>query len=62
MSGVNLMTSMCGSGAEDGVEMLLQIVFQYRKKDPTGSDERECVQNMFLCLCTALMHADNQTR
>mmetsp|Transcript_8935 Transcript_8935/g.13414 ORF Transcript_8935/g.13414 Transcript_8935/m.13414 type:complete len:632 (+) Transcript_8935:47-1942(+) len=49
-------------GAEDGVEMLLQIVFQYRKKDPTGSDERECVQNMFLCLCTALMHADNQTR
>lgn len=44
----------------DGLDTLLQIVAQHRKRDPEGSAEQECVQNLFLCLCTALMDTDNQ--
>ena len=43
---------------DDGLDTLLQIVAQYRKRDPEGSEER--VQNIFLCLCTALMDTTNQ--
>eukprot|EP01041_Mallomonas_annulata_P003873 gene3873-7731_t len=46
----------------DGMDLLLEAVSIYRKKDPTNGDEEECVQNLFLCLCTALMCPDNQSR
>lgn len=41
---------------------MLQIVYQYRKKDPEGADEKECVQNMFQCICTVIMDKDNLAR
>lgn len=41
---------------------MLQIVYQYRKRDPDGVDEKECVQNMFQCICTVLLDKDNQGR
>jgi beta-catenin-like protein 1 len=53
---------VCVGAGEDGIEMLLQIVYQYRKKDPEGADEKECVQNMFQCICTVMMDKENQAR
>jgi beta-catenin-like protein 1 len=34
----------------------------YRKKDPESPDEEECQENLFLCLCTALLHPENQDK
>jgi beta-catenin-like protein 1 len=48
------------AGVDDGLDALLQIVSQYRKREPDTSEEQECVQNIFLSLCTALMDADNK--
>jgi hypothetical protein len=58
----NVFCSVCVGAGEDGIEMLLQIVYQYRKKDPEGADEKECVQNMFQCICTVMMDKENQAR
>ena len=32
-----------------------QAVALYRKRDPESADETECLENVFLCLCTALL-------
>ena len=45
---------------DDGFDTLLQILAQYRKHDPESIEEKEYVQNLFLCLCTTLMDVDNQ--
>ena len=34
----------------------------YRKRDPVSADELECLENVFLCLCTALLQPENQDK
>ncbi|KIK06662.1 hypothetical protein K443DRAFT_88620 [Laccaria amethystina LaAM-08-1] len=39
---------------EDGVELLLKVVSQYRRKDPVDPDETEFMENLFDSLCSVL--------
>ncbi len=43
----------------DGIEMLLLVVSNYRKKDPADVHEEEFVENTFNCLCAALVRYCN---
>ncbi|ODN75598.1 hypothetical protein L202_06717 [Cryptococcus amylolentus CBS 6039] len=38
----------------DGLDKLLQVLFQYIKKDPGDGEELEFMENVFDCLCTSL--------
>lgn len=46
----------------DGMEMLLEAIAMYRKRDPVSIDEQECIDNLFLCLCTVLMEEGIQSK
>jgi beta-catenin-like protein 1 len=46
----------------DGIDMLLQIISHYRRRDPSVAEEEECVENLFSCMCTAMLVSENQTR
>lgn len=39
----------------NGIDALLQAVAKYKKKDPASPDEEECCENLFNCLCSALV-------
>ncbi|KAK0453697.1 Catenin-beta-like protein [Armillaria borealis] len=41
-------------GKHDGVETILKVLSQYRKRDPTDADEVEFMENVFDALCSAL--------
>ncbi|KAJ7638860.1 Catenin-beta-like protein [Roridomyces roridus] len=41
-------------GKKDGVETILKVLSNYRKKDPVDADETEFMENMFDTLCSAL--------
>ncbi|EPQ59414.1 DUF1716-domain-containing protein [Gloeophyllum trabeum ATCC 11539] len=41
-------------GDKDGVEILLNILSQYRRRDPVDGDEAEFMENIFDTLCSAL--------
>lgn len=58
----SLQPSGGGGGAVDGMDLLLQGVAHYRRRDPASSEEEELIQNLFDSLCTALMVPENQTR
>ncbi|EEB98282.1 hypothetical protein MPER_02238 [Moniliophthora perniciosa FA553] len=47
-------------GAKDGVETLLKVISQYRKKDPSDGDETEFMENVFDSLCSALAETKNK--
>ena len=51
---------ICSLYDMDGLDGLMQIVAPYRKRDPTTLEEQECVQNMFLCLCSVLLDGSHQ--
>ncbi|CAD6591520.1 MAG: hypothetical protein TREMPRED_000112, partial [Tremellales sp. Tagirdzhanova-0007] len=42
----------------DGMETMLKILSQYRKKDPGDREEVEFMENIFNCLCSALAEAE----
>ena len=42
-----MFTDIDGMKGMDAVDALLQILFQYRKKEDLLSDEEECVRNLF---------------
>lgn len=46
----------------DGVDMLLQCIAIYRKKVVDIADEQECVENLFLSLCSVLLVRQNQEK
>jgi hypothetical protein len=46
---------VCLQGEADGIEKLLTIVSEYRKKDPADVHEEEFLENTFNCLCAALV-------
>ncbi|XP_020818564.1 beta-catenin-like protein 1 [Drosophila serrata] len=49
-------------GSLDGVDVLLQQLAVYKRHDPASNEEQEYMQNMFNCLCSALMARENRDR
>ncbi|KAJ3484557.1 hypothetical protein NLI96_g5564 [Meripilus lineatus] len=41
-------------GKKDGVETILKVLSQFRRKDPVDADETEFMENVFDSLCSAL--------
>ncbi|KAH7914167.1 Catenin-beta-like protein [Hygrophoropsis aurantiaca] len=41
-------------GEKDGVEIILKILSQFRRRDPVDADETEYMENLFDALCSAL--------
>lgn len=44
-------------GEKNGVEVLLKVLSQYRRRDPVDADETEFMDNLFNSLCSALSDA-----
>ncbi|EDV41882.2 uncharacterized protein Dana_GF17276 [Drosophila ananassae] len=49
-------------GSLDGVDVLLQQLAVYKRHDPGSNEEQEFMQNLFNCLCSALMARENRDR
>ncbi|KAH8250204.1 beta-catenin-like protein 1 [Drosophila bipectinata] len=49
-------------GSLDGVDVLLQQLAVYKRHDPSSNEEQEFMQNLFNCLCSALMARENRDR
>ncbi|XP_016978920.1 LOW QUALITY PROTEIN: beta-catenin-like protein 1 [Drosophila rhopaloa] len=49
-------------GSLDGVDVLLQQLAVYKRHDPGSNEEQEYMQNLFNCLCSALMARENRDR
>ena len=49
-------------GERDGIDILLQALAYYKRRDPQTPDEIETMENLFDCLCSALMHTPNRER
>ncbi|KAF5344112.1 hypothetical protein D9758_008904 [Tetrapyrgos nigripes] len=47
-------------GKNDGIETLLKVLSQYRRKDPSDADETEFMENLFDTLCSALAEPSNK--
>ncbi|KAF8529145.1 DUF1716-domain-containing protein [Hysterangium stoloniferum] len=47
-------------GTKGGVETLLQVISQFRKKDPSDADETEFMENVFDILCSALIEPETK--
>ncbi|KAF8261390.1 Catenin-beta-like protein [Lactarius quietus] len=45
-------------GEKDGVETLLNVASNFRRRDPTDTDEAEFMENIFDSLCSALAEAE----
>lgn len=42
-------------GELDGIDTLLQVISYYKRHDPSSADEHEYMENLFNCLCSALL-------
>ena len=49
-------------GEHSGIDILLQSLAYYKRRDPQSSDETEMIENLFDCLCSSLMHVPNRER
>ena len=49
-------------GDLNGVDVLLQSLSYYKKRDPTTAEETELMENLFDCLCSSLMASANRGR
>lgn len=49
-------------GEKDGIDILLQALAYYKRRDPHSLDEIEMMENLFDCLCSSLMFAPNRDR
>lgn len=49
-------------GSIEGIDVLLQQLAIYKRHDPHTSEEQEFMENLFNCLCSALMTKDNRDR
>ncbi|KIJ56815.1 hypothetical protein M422DRAFT_218491 [Sphaerobolus stellatus SS14] len=45
-------------GEKNGVEILLKVISQFRKRDPVDADETEFMENCFDALCSALIEPE----
>ena len=46
-------------GDNDGIDVILQQLAAYKRHDPGSVEEVECMENLFNCLCAALLHVPN---
>lgn len=49
-------------GNLEGIDILLQQLAIYKRHDPTSSEEQEYMENLFNCMCSALMTKVNRER
>ncbi|KAK7504727.1 hypothetical protein BaRGS_00004213 [Batillaria attramentaria] len=49
-------------GELDGIDVLLQQLATYKRHDPSGKEELEYMENLFNCMCSALMFSNNRAR
>ena len=49
-------------GNTDGIDILLQSLAYYKKRDPHSIDEIELMENLFDCLSSSLMHTPNRDK
>ena len=49
-------------GEKDGIDNLLQALAYYKRRDPASLDEAEMMENLFDCLCSALMFTANRDK
>ncbi|XP_018320505.1 beta-catenin-like protein 1 [Agrilus planipennis] len=49
-------------GELDGIDTLLQQLAFYKRHDPSTTEEHELMENLFNCLCSALMVSANRER
>lgn len=49
-------------GELDGIDALLQQLAFYKRHDPNTAEEQEMMENLFNCLCSALMIVANRDR
>ena len=47
-------------GEKDGIDILLQSLAYYKRRDPNSPDEIEMMENLFDSLCSALMYTPNR--
>ncbi|KAF9780181.1 Catenin-beta-like protein [Thelephora terrestris] len=47
-------------GKEDGVEVSLRVLSQFRRRDPAEGEETEFMENVFDALCSALAEPENK--
>ncbi|KIP10420.1 hypothetical protein PHLGIDRAFT_125614 [Phlebiopsis gigantea 11061_1 CR5-6] len=47
-------------GRQEGVEIMLKVLSQYRRRDPVDADETEFMENVFDTLCSALGEEENK--
>ncbi|KAH7887699.1 Catenin-beta-like protein [Phlebopus sp. FC_14] len=48
-------------GRDDGVEIILRVLSQFRRRDPVDADEAEFMENLFDTLCSALSEPENKS-
>lgn len=46
----------------EGIDVLLQQLAIYKRHDPANTEEQEFMENLFNCLCSALMAKENRER
>ena len=49
-------------GEKEGIDVLLQALAYYKRREPGSLDEVEMLENLFDCLCSALMFTPNRER
>lgn len=47
-------------GSLDGIDVILQQLAVYKRHDPASTEEQEYMENMFNCMCSALMTKENR--
>jgi hypothetical protein len=45
-----------------GMNSCLKVLSTYRKRDPSGAEELEYMENVFDCVCSALSEPENKTQ
>lgn len=51
-----------GIGEMGGIDVLLQQLATYKRHDPSSSEEGEFMENLFNCLCSALLYGPNRDK
>jgi hypothetical protein len=49
-------------GEMDGIDVVLQQLATFKRHDPTSNEEGEYMENLFNCLCSALLHGSNRDK
>jgi beta-catenin-like protein 1 len=49
-------------GSLDGIDILLQQLATYKRNDPASNEESEYMENLFNCVCSALLFGGNREK